>query len=94
MLKIKDNIDLKILLKFGFAHDNGCTPRYTKWFQTDNEENPESKHQIIIYDQTREIMIVIQNSEYSYHTDNDEWNGLEDTLYELIDNGLVERKAR
>ena len=93
MLKIKDDVDLRILLNFGFAHDNGCTPRYTKWFETDNED-PESKHEIIIYDQTREIMIVIQNSEYSYHTDNDEWNGLEDTLFELIDNGLVERKVR
>ena len=93
MLKIKDDIDLKILLNFGFTYDNSCTPRYMKWFKTDNED-PESNHEIIIYDQTREIMIVIQNSEYSYHTDSDEWNGLEDALFELIDNGLIERKAR
>ena len=89
MLKIKDNIDLKELEKFGFELDE-CGLYYKKDFIAecfDGEEN----HQILIYINKRNIVLEVMNNDYTYHSFDDELGRIEDTLYDLIKADLVEK---
>lgn len=79
MLKIKDDIDLEVLEKYGFRYDFGyyhktiCEGRRGQYFE------------IEIY-QDREIC------GYSYGADGDgETAFIDDTIYDLIKDGLVEK---
>jgi len=89
MLKIKDNTDLKELEKFGFELDE-CGLYYKKDFIAeyfDGEEN----HQILIYISKRNIVLEVMNNDYTYHSFDDEVGGIENTLYDLIQAGIVEK---
>ena len=82
MLKIKDNVDLKELEKFGFKYDNGA------WkFVPDPKYSPENS----LYVETYKNRIGIDGETHwgdSYYYLEDE---ILDTLYKLITAGLVER---
>lgn len=89
MLKIKDNVDLKELEKFGFNLETSKI-YYSKEFYGDcNDE--ELPHEICIYVGTREIVLDIINNDYTYHTWERELGGIEETLFDLIQAGLVEK---
>lgn len=132
MLKIKDNVDLKELEKYGFKSgedlakedlykDIICDPgtkymfnwlhkiEFDEDYDYDDEEwirngsighppikpiiNRYGEYQyrihIWIRDDSREILIDVMNNDYSYHTD--ELTFIENTLYDLIKDGLVEK---
>ena len=81
MLKIKDNVDLKELEKFGFLKwENGCgTTGYSKYF---------TRGSIIIVEKDKEF-----NNKYNDERmikDNDIICDV-DTIYDLIKAGLVEK---
>ena len=88
MLKIKDDVDLKELEKFGFIESFG---KYS--ISIDNKEQNERLFQIpkyrdfvflTYYDDTREITLDFQDMEDYY--------GVElDVLYDLIQANLVEK---
>ena len=78
MLKIKDNVDLKVLEKYGFKFERGTT--YIKPFKCDDTYIVVSECDLrIIY-----IEIDIFDREY-------EINQIVDILYDLIQAGLVEK---
>lgn len=89
MLKIKDNVDLKQLEAFGFklSHSNIY---YFKEFEAEccDEKMP---HEIMVYVKNRNIALEIMNNDYTYHTFDDELGGIENTLFDLIQAGLVEK---
>lgn len=92
MLRIKDNLDLKELEKFGFKLDE-CGLYYKKEFIAkcfDEKEN----HHMLIYVSKRYIALEIMNNDYTYSSFDDELGGIEDTLYDLIQAGLVEKKEK
>lgn len=78
MLKIKDNVDLKVLEKYGFKFERGTT--YIKPFKCDDTYIVVSECDLRIID----IEIDIFDREY-------EINQIVDTLYDLIQDGLVEK---
>ena len=76
MLKIKDNVDLKELEKYGFTKPKyGCYEKLVK-------DNWNYKMYIYITKDTRKIQV---NTYDDYDVD------LDDTLYDLIQAGLVEK---
>lgn len=89
MLKIKDSVNLKELEKFGFKeNENGLY--YEKKFSAvcyDGEE----EHKILIYKSKRNIVLEIMNNDYTYHSFDEELGRIEDTLYDLIQAGYVEK---
>lgn len=88
MLKIKDNVDLEELKKFGFINKN----RYymIKEFTTYVNESG-NKNALLVYFSNRGISLDIMNNNYSYHVFDDELGGIEDTIYDLIKANLVEK---
>lgn len=88
MLKIRDDIDLKELEKYGFELKN--TIYYEKEFEAINFDEEEN-HKILIYLNKRSIALEIMNNDYTYHSFDDELGRIEDTLYDLIKDGLVEK---
>jgi hypothetical protein len=89
MLIIKDSVDLKELEKFGFSlNKNGLY--YEKDFLAECFEEEEN-HQVLIYINKRNIVLDIMNNDYTYHSWDDELGRIEDTLYDLIQAGLVEK---
>lgn len=90
MLKIRKSVDLKELEKFGFSL-NESELYYEKDFSAKHFDG-EEKHQIIIYINKRNIALDIMNNDYTYHSFDDELGGIEDTLYELIQAGLIEKE--
>ena len=78
MLKIKNNVDLKELEKYGFKFERGTT--YIKTFKSDDTYICVSECELRIID----IEIDIFDREY-------EINKIVDTLYDLIQAGLVEK---
>ena len=89
MLIIKDSVDLKELEKFGFSlNKNGLY--YEKDFLAEYFEEEEN-HQVLIYINKRNIVLDIMNNDYTYHSWDDELGRIEDTLYDLIQAGLVEK---
>ena len=95
MLKIKDNVDLKELERYGFELEYNLL--YTKEFDVKDlildhsEEEYEAKHSINIYLKDKSIKLDIINNDFTYHCFDDELGGIEDTLYDLIKDGLVEK---
>ena len=89
MLKIKDNVDLKELEKFGFKLFQGAS--YIKEFDAPMCITGNMFHTIIIYVKNRNIALRIVNSDYLMHTFNKELGGIEDTIFDLIQAGLVEK---
>ena len=89
MLKIKDSVDLKELEKFGLKlNKNGLY--YEKDFLAEYFEE-EGNHRVLIYTNKRNIVLDIMNNDYTYHSWDDELGRIEDTLYDLIQAGLVEK---
>lgn len=78
MLKIKDNVDLKELEKYGFEFERGTT--YIKTFKCNDTYIVVSECDLRIID----IEIDIFDREY-------EINKIADTLFDLIQAGLVEK---
>lgn len=92
MLKIKDNVDLKELEKYGFVLEYDLL--YTKEFNVPYDmfdEDIDEKHSINIYTKDRHIALDIINNCDTYHCYGDELGFIEDCLYELIKDGLVEK---
>lgn len=77
MLKIKDNVDLKELEKFGFK-----TMSLYGWYEKEVSYNWNDKMNIYVNKGTR----IIQVSTYDGYDVN-----LDDTLYDLIKDDLVEK---
>ena len=82
MLKIKDNVDLKELEKYGFYKPK--KGEYKDYVLMTNDDNKNSSHiSICNYDgKQRNIMLIEQG--YSYKLG-------QDTLYDLIKANLVEK---
>lgn len=78
MLKIKDNIDLKELEKYGFKFDRGTT--YIKQFKCEDTYIVVSECDLRVVD----IYLDIFDRE-------DEINQIADTIYDLVKAGLVEK---
>ena len=78
MLKINDNVDLKVLEKYGFKH---YTMIYVKEIKRSNEILKEEKN-IYVEEENREISI----HKGLFNVDEEL-----DTIYDLIKAGLVEK---
>lgn len=87
MLKIKDDVDLKELEKFGFTKDNFFTERYKEEnvYALDTCEESFSSEFIVI--RNRKIKIYIDDEYYCCYTDEETL----DIIYDLIQAGLVEK---
>lgn len=82
MLKIKDNVDLKELEKYGFKKDWFYDDRYTKTIC----KGRRGQEFVLIINQDRTLV------GYSEGADGDgEEAYLDNTLYDLIKDGLVEK---
>ena len=83
MLKIKDNVDLKELEKFGFVElksnfDNECLG--WEWFKTIKDDGEDIRLDIYVYpDNSRYRGLLIMD------------NDVGDKLFDLIQAGLVEK---
>lgn len=85
-----EKVDLKELEEFGFnLNENGLC--YEKEFNADYFDEEEN-HSILVYVNGRGIVLDIMNNDYTYHSWNKELGGIEDTLYDLIQAGLVEKE--
>ena len=74
MLKIKDNVDLKELEKFGFEK------RYNKFYEYNSKENIELTY-MVWFDYRNLIVSTYDGDEVE----------LDNTIYDLIQAGLVEK---
>lgn len=82
MLKIKDNVDLKELEKFGFYKPK--KGEYKGYVLMTNDDNKNSSHiSICKYDEKQRNIMLIERG-YSYKLG-------QDTLYDLIKADLVEK---
>lgn len=95
MLKIAEynkktgkKIELKELEEYGFEMNNSFY--YKKEFTTDFNDSG-NKHEILIYTTDRSIALDIMNNDYTYHSFNTELGNIEDTLYDLINDGYIEK---
>ena len=78
MLKIKDNVDLKELEKFGFNYN----------IEDDSYDNVISCYEILEIDnKTKQIKLFINDEYWMCHTENNTF----DLLYDLIKADLVEK---
>lgn len=84
MVKIKDNIDLKELEKFGFIYkENKRFPRNSIWNWNDMLEVKENKEQIYIRTFNKREITVYSTCGIAI-----------DKLYDLIQEGLVEKMEK
>lgn len=88
MLKIKDDVDLKELEKFGFTSENNFY--IIKEFTTDFNESG-NKNSLLVYYSNKGIVLDIMNNDYTYHVFDEELGRIEDTIYDLIKANLVEK---
>lgn len=88
MLKIKDNVDLKELEKFGFKSENNFYMK--KEFTTDFNESG-NKNALLVYYSNKALAMDIMNNDYTYHIFDDELGRIEETLFDLIEAKLVEK---
>lgn len=79
MLKIKDNVDLKELEKYGFEHEYDYWYKYIEDKEIENENNNFFVTQI---QDNRKIHFIFYNDKDLYEFD---------TLYDLIKDNLVEK---
>lgn len=79
MLKIKDDVDLKELEKFGFKENQG---KYVKW-----EKCEWISEAIYVYKETKEILIYLDDEYYKCCCGENVLN----ILFDLIQAGLVEK---
>lgn len=107
MLKIKDDVDLKELEKFGFKKGKeliDICPTYLEegteymfnWYLKfarigEDEWGYKIPFIAIMIRDKGEILIDIHNNDYTYHTEGCELKEIENTLYDLIQAGLVEK---
>ena len=104
MLKIKDEIPLKELEKFGFQLNENNTYEYKELYPLEadgtryvDDNDFDYIWSITIYKRIRpeeefyELYIEIINNDCSYHNEGDEVEGIGDKLYDLIQAGLVEK---
>ena len=84
MLKIKDNVDLKELEKFGFEYED-----WNKWYSRDVERKKEEV-KLIVYPDSRKIEI--ENIQ-DYGMDGDEYfrYDVDEYVQDLIKADLVEK---
>lgn len=61
-----------------------------KEFTTDFHEG-QGKNSLLVYYSSRQIVLDIMNNDYTYHIFDDELGRIEDTIYDLIKDGLVEK---
>ena len=87
MLKIKNDVDLKELEKFGFTKDNFFTERYKEENVYALDTCKESYNSEFIVIRNREIKIYIDDEYYCCFTDTETL----DTIFDLIQAGLVEK---
>ena len=84
MLKVKDNVDLKELEKFGFKYEvNGCG---TEYYAKINEEE--------VYTGYSHIVIVINEKEFPNHKNKERMIPRHiplDLLFDLTQAGLIEK---
>ena len=84
MLKIKDNVDLKELGKFGFKHSYGI---YTKEYVRDELDGEMPYKTVAIEESNREIAISpTRGSFMQFNTDIEL-----DIIFDLIQAGLIEK---
>jgi len=84
MLKIKEGIDLDILLKYGFKKEK-ITP-YSEYYYYSTDTYSENERGILLY-------IYCKNRELSINTIHEgELNG--DIIYDLIKDGLVVKEGK
>lgn len=88
MLKIKDDVDLKKLEKFGFENKNNFY--MIKEFTTDFNKSG-NKNALLVYYSNGGISLDIMNNDYTYHVFDEELGRIEDTIYDLIKANLVEK---
>ena len=86
MLKIKDNVDLKELEKFGFKSKNNFY--MIKEFTTDFNESG-NKNALLVYYSNKGLAMDIMNNDYTYHAFDDELGRIEETLFDLIEANIV-----
>ena len=79
MLKIKDNVDLKELKKFGFRKNSVNNKTYIK----QNGEKFFESHIVISTDRSRMLYITVDNG-YS-------WLPIDNALFDIIQAGLIEK---
>ncbi len=85
MLKIKDNVDLKELEKYGLIYNSNDDKRINCYIQDDEAWFPSG---LMVDKDTREIKL--HSGEYDIPTR--KWTGKHTTiLYDLIKDGLVEK---
>ena len=85
MLKIKDNIDLKELEKYGLKYFSNDDERICCYIQDNEEWFPSG---LMVDKDTREIKL--HSSDYEFGKSR--WTGKHSTnLYDLIKDGLVEK---
>ena len=90
MLKIKDNVDLKKLEKYGFG--KGLFGKWICWVDENKEiiEKGRNVLGLVVYEDTREIILYGQDvsdilvNDWLHHSNLD-------SLYDLIKDGLVEK---
>ena len=89
MLKIKDNVDLKELEKFGFEYDNSNNTYIKKIIEGDINDTTYSwcSEWLVVSTKNRKIKIFIDDEYYCVYTNGDT---LEE-LYDLIKADLVEK---
>lgn len=98
MLKIKDNVDLKELEKFGFKYDGvscyilkGYYPIEDDGTRYIDENDFDYRWEIDITEKYRNLFIEIINNDCSYHNEGSEIDDLFELLYDLIKADLVEK---
>ena len=80
MLKIKDNVDLKELEKYGFEYRDYC--EYANSYVYEEKNNGWSNDEIVIYCDSREICKHYEDFSNDY---------LQYKINDLIKDGLVEK---
>ncbi len=99
MLKIKDNVDLKELEKFGFKLNKDNEYEYKNYYPLEDDGTRYEDENGFDYNWrisisrifNRELWIEIINNDCSYHNEGPDIDGLFDKVYDLIQAGLIEK---
>lgn len=101
MLKIKNNVDLKELEKFGFKLNEDNNYEYKKYYQLEDDgtryvddNDFDYIWHIEIYKRKNgnELWLEIINNDCTYHNEGDEVEEIMYLIYELTKAGLVEKE--